>query len=514
MNRALNGVRVRDPRFLLFYSALQFAPGEVAKPDGSLSLAYVAGALRRAGYDVRVLDCSVGSDGDELAETFFRSEPLPTGLFRVGMSEERIAAIAAEYDVFGISSIFTPQTTMVLALIRALKQWHPEKLIVVGGVNARNLRRRFFDAGADIIAMSEAESTVVDIADALRGRGALTDVAGIAYRREDGGEAITPPAAVPMDLDVLPMPAWDLLPMQQYWDISRPHGGDFPKHQRVRYASMQTSRGCPFRCQYCHISLEDDDSAFGAIGRFRMKSIDRVLQELDALKSLGADYIFLEDDSLFAKKPRAHQMFRLVREMGLNLLDVNGINVCHLQKNYGGRLGPDVEFLEVLAEAGLRFWALPFESANQRLIDSYATSKWSIKNSNIPDLLAAMASAGIRASGNYMIGYPDETVAEIYNTVTMAKRHVEQGLEYALFFTVVPFPGSLMYERALASGQLDANFDPDTMRWTRSVFKQLCMSADALEHVRQVAWLTVNRRDYISYKRDMWVDARPIPSMS
>jgi radical SAM superfamily enzyme YgiQ (UPF0313 family) len=202
-------------------------------------------------------------------------------------------------------------------------------------------------------------------------------------------------------------------------------------------------------------------------------------------------------------------MFRLIREMGLNLLDVNGINICHLQKNVGGRLGPDVEFFEVLAQAGLRFWALPFESANQRLIDKYATSKWSIAKSNIPDLLAGLAAAGIRASGNYMIGYPDETVAEIYNTVTMAKRHVEHGLEYALFFTVVPFPGSLIYENAISNGQLDANFDPDTMRWTKSVFKDLCMSAEALEHLRQVAWLTVNRSEYVNYKSDMWVDARP-----
>jgi radical SAM superfamily enzyme YgiQ (UPF0313 family) len=310
------------------------------------------------------------------------------------------------------------------------------------------------------------------------------------------------------------MPAWDLLPLTQYWDISRPHGGDFPKGKRIKYASLQTSRGCPFRCKYCHISMEEADSPFGAIGRFRMKSIDRVLRELDVLKSLGADHIFLEDDSLFAKKARAYEMFRLIREMGLDLLDVNGINICHLQKNFGGRLGPDVEFFEVLAQAGLRFWSLPFESANQRLIDTYATSKWSIAKSNIPELLAGLATAGIRASGNYMIGYPDETIPEIYNTVTMAKRHVEQGLEYALFFTVVPFPGSMIYEDAIANGQLDAHFDPDTMRWTKSILKDLCMPAEALEHVRQVAWLTVNRSEYVNYKSDQWVDARPDAGVS
>ena len=47
----LDDVRYRNPRFLLMYSALQFGPEEMAKPDGSLSLPYLAGALRDAGYD-------------------------------------------------------------------------------------------------------------------------------------------------------------------------------------------------------------------------------------------------------------------------------------------------------------------------------------------------------------------------------------------------------------------------------------------------------------------------------
>jgi anaerobic magnesium-protoporphyrin IX monomethyl ester cyclase len=498
---------IRNPRVLLLYAALQFAPEEVAKPDGSLSLVYLAGALRKAGYEVRILDCAVGEDGAPLPDTFFRSERLPSGLIRVGMSDERIAGIADSYDIFGISSIFTPQTSMVLALIRLLKQRHPNRLVVCGGGNARWLLQRFFDAGADLIAMSEAESTIVQIADAVRNGRTLTEIGGIAFRSADGKVSITPPPPVLGDLDMLPMPAWDLLPLKQYWSISRPHGGDFPRGQIIRYASLQTSRGCPFQCQYCHISMENEGSASGPIARFRVKSIDRVLRELDTLRSLGVEHVYLEDDSLFAKKPRALEMFRLIREMGLNLLDVNGINICHLQKNEGGRLRPDLKFFEILSAAGLRFLSLPFESANQRLLDTYASSKWSLAKTDVPAMLSALARAGIHASGNYMIGYPDETVAEIYKTITMARRHVELGLDYALFFTVVPFPGSLLYERALRRGQIDAVFDPDSMRWTKSILKDLCMSADALEHVRQVAWLTVNRADYVEYKTNMWINA-------
>src|SRR5213083_2072105 len=55
MGIGLNAFRAKDPRFLLMYSALQFGPEEQAKPDGSLSLPYVAGALRRAHYEVSIL---------------------------------------------------------------------------------------------------------------------------------------------------------------------------------------------------------------------------------------------------------------------------------------------------------------------------------------------------------------------------------------------------------------------------------------------------------------------------
>ncbi len=81
---------IKQPRFLLMYSALQFAPEEMAKPDGSLSLPYLAGALREAEYDVDILDVSVGGRNDKLEDTFFNTSHLPSGLIRVGMSRERI----------------------------------------------------------------------------------------------------------------------------------------------------------------------------------------------------------------------------------------------------------------------------------------------------------------------------------------------------------------------------------------------------------------------------------------
>jgi radical SAM superfamily enzyme YgiQ (UPF0313 family) len=498
---------IAHPRFLFCYSPLQFAPIEMAKPDGSLSLPYVAGALRRAGYEVRILDTTVGADRDSLEETFHRTTMLPSGLLRVGMRPERIAEEIADYDVIGVSSIFTTQTSMVLDLIRLVKRVDPNKLMVAGGVNARSLRERFYDAGVDLIILSEAERIVVELAEALRGKRALADVPGIAFRDETGREVVTPPPPVLYDLDELPFPAWDLLPLDKYWTLSRPHGGEFAPGETIRYAALQTSRGCPFRCKYCHISKEDANGVAGEIGQFRLKSIGRVLEELERLKGLGAEYIFFEDDSLLAKKKRATSLFQEATKMGLVLADVNGINLCHVLRNEGGKLVVDVELLEIMAEAGFRWLHLPFESASQRLLDKYSSSKWNIAATDTEKLIRTCTDVGISVAGNYMIGYPDETIEEIYSTILMAKRHVEQGLNHAALFAVVPFPGTDLYDQVIASGQLDPNFDTDQMKWTKSTLKGLAVPAETLEYMRQLAWLTVNRSSFVGYKIGMRVSS-------
>lgn len=96
---------------------------------------------------------------------------------------------------------------------------------------------------------------------------------------------------------------------------------------------MMTSRGCPFSCAYCHVSKESEGSLSGDIASLRLKSIDRVMHEINILKDLGAEYVFFEDDSLLAKKNRIISIFRMLRSKGLKLIDVNGVNRVHLWRN-------------------------------------------------------------------------------------------------------------------------------------------------------------------------------------
>src|SRR3989338_6173564 len=174
---------IKNPKFLLMYAPqrfnLQFG---AVKPEASLGNLYLAGDLRDAGFDVNILDCCLGNDRYSLEQSFYRQTPLPNGMIRIGMAPEDIIREIAGYDVIGITSIFTPQTRMVEEVVKLIREAYREKLIILGGINARTQMKKFFDAGADLICISESEGTIVEIGNILRrGSRDLSDVSGVAF---------------------------------------------------------------------------------------------------------------------------------------------------------------------------------------------------------------------------------------------------------------------------------------------------------------------------------------------
>ena len=480
-------------RVLLLYPPLQFASGAFAKPDGSLSLPYLAGSLRRAGYEVSIYDAAVGRDGDDLAGTFQRFEPLPNGLTRVGASDEAIVREAAGYDAIGISSTFTAQHTRALATVRLLREAYPAVSIFVGGVNARYFKSAFLDAGADAACLTEGEGVVVDLL-----RRPLAEVPGIAWK--SGGFVRVNPSPEPVvDLDELPMPAWDLLPLAQYQRVARPHGRGFDGAQ-PRYAEMMTSRGCPYRCTFCHVSKEQPGDEAGDLGAYRVKSVDRVAEEARTLQGLGVGYVFLEDDSLLAKKARAIRIFEMLAGYGLRLADVNGVNLSHLFRSVSGRLEPDADLLACMAACGFDEVSLPFESGSQRILDQYASKKWSVARTDTAALVRAVKAAGMRASGNYTIGFPDETLDEVKATLRLARDHVAAGVDEVNVFLIVPFPGSVLFDQARAGGYLD-EWNPDEMRWFTPVMRNTTVPPEQLKVIRELAWEFLNPAPYVAERR-------------
>ena len=85
-------------------------------------------------------------------------------------------------------------------------------------------------------------------------------------------------------------------------------------------------------------------------------------------------------------------------------------------------------------------------------------------------------------------------------TIMLAKRHVEEGLAAASFFVIVPFPGTALYDMVIRDGMLSPDFNPDDMRWTRSIMTNTPVSAETLEHIRTLAWKLVNPTQFVQDK--------------
>ena len=492
-----------DPKVTLLYPPNQSWPGTMCKPNGSLAYPNLGGALLDIGAEVNVYDACVGDERDSPADAFGHIEELPSGLLRTGVRDQRILEEVASSKVVGLTSIFTDQESTVLSTARLIKAAYPNIVLLAGGVNSRHRLARFFAAGVDVVCLSEAESTVQQIVDGLRRRRLdLSGIPGIAYR-SDGRIVVNKMAStdVVWDLDRLPIPAWHLLPNDRYWAIGRPHGGRFKPDEPLRYASMMTSLGCVFACAYCHIAGETDGSLAGPIGRFREKSDERVIDELAVLRGLGVKQVFIEDDTLFGHKQRAVRLLRKIQGAGVDILDVNGVNVIHLFRNDR----PDREVLEALIEAGFREIVLPFESGSQRIIRKYATNKWDLKRNNVVELVRVCKEYGLVIAGNYMLGYPDETLEEIEQTIAMAARHRAAGLDSANFFLVMPLPGTPLFESALREGHLPEDFDPDRMNWTKATMVNTPVAPAVLEELRERAWRELNDPAYVDYKRGMVV---------
>lgn len=488
-------------KILLAEPTNRFPTDAHPRPNGSLGPVYIAGSLKAAGFEVDFLDATVGLSSHSLKDTFYnKSQPNKKGLVRIGMKESLITKVVKNYDLIGLTSIFTPQTTEALRFSFVVKQTNPNVFLIAGGVNAWSMADRFLNAGYDAICQGEGELLMVHLAKTLAKGKDWKKIPGLLYLKNNKVVSSGIPA-LPADLNSLPIPAYDLWPLEKYWTISAPHGGDFPPGMIVKYTSLETSRGCPYNCQFCHNSTLKDRGLTGPIGRLRLKSIDRVMQEVDILKNLGAEWLFFEDDSLLAIPNRAIEIFKKISDRGLHLADVNGVNLIHFyKKDSRGKMQIRQDLLEAMVEAGFKQLVLPFESGSKRIIDKYASSKWNPETFDVVKLVRAAYKLGLKIPGNFMIGFPDETREEMQKTIDLAKKLMGEGLTYASFFIVVPYPGSKLFTEALKNGYLDQDFDPDLFHWGNPVMKNIIISEKELVRLRKNLWKTLNDKEYVRGK--------------
>lgn len=230
---------------------------------------------------------------------------------------------------------------------------------------------------------------------------------------------------VTVDLADSPTPRFDLLALEHYTT-----------------ATLQFSRGCPYRCEFCDIIV-----MFGR--KPRCKALAQVERELDALHAAGARNAFFVDDNLIGNRPAAKQLLR-------GLVDYQRRN------GYPFRFGTEVsinvaqdaELLQLLREARFEWVFIGIESSDT------ATLKEARKSQNThEDMLTSLRRIygyGIDVLGGFIVGFDNDTLATFESQYRFI---LASGIQAAMVGLLMALPRTPLYERLVAEGRLRADTD-------------------------------------------------------
>lgn len=372
------------------------SPGQGSRDSVPLGAAYVAGAARAGGHRVRVLDTRVTARPGEALRRALR---------------------ALRPDLVGIAAYtFTADDSLRLA--REVRALAPRTFILLGGPHATVYPRECMEEPAvDAVAAGEAESSIVELLEALPEREKVSRVAGL-WVRSSRGVRLTRHRPPPADLDALPRPAWDLLPLRRY------ALEQFVLGRRV--APLMSARGCPFPCSYCASHL-----IFGR--KVRRHGIDRVLAEMNELHARwGIDGFEFQDDTFTLDRERTLALCAAIKAEGR----ADFAWMCYTRAD---RVDP--ELLASMRAAGCRYLYLGVESGSQRLLDKVGKGLTVEQNARA---ISWCRQAGITVGVGIMVGLPTETPEETAQTIRFV---VDQKLDQACFNITEPFPGTVMWTR-------------------------------------------------------------------
>lgn len=382
-------------------------------------IAAMAAFLRNKGFKVAIIDANAENwTPEETAKKVQEYSPL-------------LAAVI----VYGSQPSASTQNMSISGKIcRALKAGTNAK-IAIGGLHPTALpERTLIEESVDFLIEGEGPFTLTALLEKLKdGDQDYSRVPGLWYR-EDNKIKNNPRAPLAHNLDeMLPIAAWDLLPMEKYrahnWHCFDDIGNRMP------YAAIYTSLGCPYSCVFCCIN-----TPFGKPG-IRYRSPEIVVREIELLvKKYGVKNIKIIDE-LFVLNEKHYMTI-------VDLLIKRLINKGYPLNFWAYARVDSIKFenLQKMKKAGINWLGLGIESANEVVRDG---ANKMMRRKDIKDVVRLIQDAGIRVGANYIFGLPDDTLGTMQETLDFA---LELNAELANFYCAMAYPGSKLYEIAIKKG--------------------------------------------------------------
>ena len=355
------------------------------------------------------------------------------------MGFERIAARVAELNpklvgmiVFGHQpSASTQQMAAAGETVRAIKNVIPNMpIIMVGGHVSALPERTLAEEGADFVCKGEGPITVNALIDAIDAGGSdekLAEVPALVWMR-DGSIVMNPAPPLIKDLDAeLHGNVWDLLPMEKYRAHNWQCFGEL--ENRMPYASIYTSLGCPYKCVFCCINAPFD------VNRYRMRKPEAVVEEIAMLrKKYGVKTFKMIDEMFVLNERHVVGVCDGIIERGITDLNIWAYARVDTVKPH---------MLEKLKKAGFQWLALGIESGSEHVRDG---AEKAFAHDDIVNIVRQIQGAGIKVAANYIFGLPDDDLDSMRATLDLAK---ELNCEWANFYSAMAYPGSPLYALAI-----------------------------------------------------------------
>ncbi len=425
----MSRVLLINPNYRKVY---KYVSEESTMVEPPLGLAYIAAVLRKNGIEVKILDAAaLNLENYQIKEHADNFQP----------------------DVIGITAA-TNTIELAYEISEAVKK--PEVKIVVGGPHTSILPEKTLEEckSIDIAVKGEGEYVILEIA---QGK-ALSEIDGVTYKNENGVIRNRDRALIE-NLDELPFPARDLLPLDKYESIGV---------KRYPFATMITSRGCPYSCNFC--------VNYTVLGkRFRYRSVENIMAEIDELVNrYHVKELDIIDDNFTVIPERAEKIcdelikrrYDLIWKLG------NGIRADRVNET----------LLMKMKKAGCYLVAFGIESGNEEIL------KRINKGESLQQIIQAIGWAKkyhIKTEGFFILGNLGDNKKTMQDTIDFAKR---LDLDIAQFQVFIPIPGS-SYEQIIRSeGEILAKSWRDYNAFGKPIFRHGDLTPELMGEMQKKAY--------------------------
>lgn len=312
----------------------------------------------------------------------------------------QVEGLPGEFDIVAIST-FTAQVEDAYRLADRYRACGTK--VVLGGLHVSALPAEAAPH-ADAVVIGEGEPVWPALIDDLR-RGRLAPT----YDARP----------LPFDLADAPMPRFDLL--------------DIDRYNRL---TVQTQRGCPFRCDFCAASIRISPT-------YKVKPVERVVAEIRHIKRVWSrPFIELADDNTFVNKKHSKALVRGIAGERVRWFTETDVSVAD-----------DDELLGLMRDSGCEQVLIGFESPSAAILDGVEQgANW--KARRVERYLGAIEriqSHGITVNGCFVLGL-DRAGPESFDAIERFVR--ESGLFEVQITVQTPFPGTPLYDRLRREGRL------------------------------------------------------------